>query len=99
MTFNDNARINPHKVSRRGRNTGIAVGGGGTLHVIGLFIVSQFLGVDLTGLAGGGSTGGEQTQDQALYRPDEHRMRRSDERERPVLLPARRNHLRGHRVL
>tara|TARA_R110002051_G_scaffold73306_1_gene133221 strand:- start:303 stop:1169 length:867 start_codon:yes stop_codon:yes gene_type:complete len=66
VTFNDNARINPHKVSRRGRNTGIAVGGGGTLLVIGLFIVSQFLGVDLTGLAGGGSTGGEQTQDQAL---------------------------------
>ena len=26
MTFNDNARINPGRVSRRGRNTGIAVG-------------------------------------------------------------------------
>ncbi|MGV8911796.1 MAG: neutral zinc metallopeptidase [Rhodoglobus sp.] len=65
MTFNDNARINPDKVSRRGRNTGIAVGGGGSLLVIGLLIVSQVLGVDLTGLVGGGSTGGEQ-QGQAL---------------------------------
>ncbi|GAA1219711.1 KPN_02809 family neutral zinc metallopeptidase [Rhodoglobus aureus] len=58
MTFNDNARINPGKVSRRGRNTGIAVGGGGSLLVIGLIIASQVLGVDLTGLVGGGTTGG-----------------------------------------
>ncbi len=64
MTFNDNARINPGKVSRRGRNTGIAVGGGGGLLVIGLFIASQFLGIDLTGLAGG--AGGSQEPDQAL---------------------------------
>jgi predicted metalloprotease len=56
MTFNDDAKINPNRVSRRGRNTGIAVGGGGGLLVIGLFILSQFLGVDLTGLAGGGGT-------------------------------------------
>jgi predicted metalloprotease len=54
MSFNDDARINPGRVSRRGRNTGIAVGGGGGLLVIGLFVLSQFLGVDLTGLAGGG---------------------------------------------
>ena len=27
MTFNDNARINPGRVSRHGRNTGIGVGG------------------------------------------------------------------------
>ena len=53
MTFNDDARIDTSKVSRR-RNVGIAVGGGGGLLVIGLFILSQFLGVDLTGLAGGG---------------------------------------------
>ena len=59
MTFNDDAKINPGRVSRRGRNTGIAVGGGGGLLILGLFIVSQFLGVDLTGLAGGGTTGGE----------------------------------------
>ncbi|MDJ0333845.1 MAG: neutral zinc metallopeptidase [Rhodoglobus sp.] len=66
MTFNDNARINPNKVSRRGRNTGIAVGGGGGLLVIGLFIASQFLGIDLTGLAGGGTTGGGEPQGEAL---------------------------------
>lgn len=55
MTFNDNANIDPSKVSRRGRNTGIAVGGGGGLLVVGLFILSQVLGVDLTGLAGTGT--------------------------------------------
>ena len=61
MTFNDNAKIDSSRVSRRGRNTGIAVGGGGGLLVIGLFIVSQLLGVDLTGLAGG-TTSNEQGQ-------------------------------------
>ena len=65
MTFNDNARINPGRVSRRGRNTGLAVGGGGGLLVIGLFIASQLLGIDLTGLAGGGTSGGDQ-QGEAL---------------------------------
>lgn len=53
MSFNDDAKIDPGRVSRRGRNTGIAVGGGGGLLVVGLFILSQVLGVDLTGLAGG----------------------------------------------
>jgi len=53
MTFNDDARIDTSRVSRRGRTTGMVAGGGGLL-VIGLFILSQFLGVDLTGLAGGG---------------------------------------------
>ena len=52
MTFNPNADISRGKVSKRGRNTGIAVGGG--LGVIALFVLSQFLGVDLTGLVGGG---------------------------------------------
>lgn len=60
MTFNDNAKIDSSRVSRRGRNTGIAVGGGGGLLVIGLFIVSQLLGVDLTGLAGGAGTAPEE---------------------------------------
>jgi predicted metalloprotease len=63
MSFNDDAKINPGRVSRRGRNTGIAIGGGGGLLVLGLFLVSQLLGVDLTGLAGGG---GEQGQDEPL---------------------------------
>jgi predicted metalloprotease len=53
MTFNPDAKIDPSKVSRRGR-TGAAIGGGSAVVVIGLFLLSQFLGVDLTGLAGGG---------------------------------------------
>lgn len=51
MTFNDNANIGGGKVSKRGRNTGIAVGGG--LGTIALFLLAQFLGVDLSGLTGG----------------------------------------------
>ncbi len=50
MTFNENVRIDPSKVRRGRRGTGIAVGGG--LGLIALFLLSQFLGVDLTGLAG-----------------------------------------------
>jgi len=57
MTFNDNARLDTSKVSKRGRNTAIA-GGGGAVVVVGLFILSQLLGVDLTGLVGGGGVGG-----------------------------------------
>jgi predicted metalloprotease len=57
MTFNDNAKLDTSRVSKRGRNTGIAVGGGGAVVVIGLFLLSQFLGVDLTGLAGGAQQG------------------------------------------
>lgn len=51
MTFNDNANIGGGRASKRGRTTGIAVGGG--LGAIALFLLSQFLGVDLTGLGGG----------------------------------------------
>lgn len=51
MTFNPNSDISGGKASKRGRTTGIAVAGGG-LGVIALFLISQFLGVDLTGLAG-----------------------------------------------
>jgi predicted metalloprotease len=66
MTFNDNANIDPSKVSRRGRTTGIAVGGGG-LGLIALFVISQLLGVDLTGLVSGtGTTTGQQASDQSL---------------------------------
>lgn len=67
MTFNDNANIDPSKVSRRGR-TGLAIGGGGGLLVVGLFILSQVLGVDLTGLAGGGQP--QQGQDESLSECD-----------------------------
>ncbi len=60
MTFNDGSDIRNSRVRRRGRTTGIAAGGGGLL-VVGLIVISQLLGVDLTplaGLAGGGSTSG-----------------------------------------
>lgn len=59
MTFNPDADIRGSKASKRGRNAGIAVGGGG-LGVIALILISQLLGVDLTGLAGvvGGGGGG-----------------------------------------
>jgi len=52
MTFNPNANISGGKASKRGRNTGIAVGGG--VGVLALFLLSQFLGIDLTSLGGGG---------------------------------------------
>jgi predicted metalloprotease len=54
MTFNDDADISGGKVSKRGRNTAIGVGGGG-LGLIAVVIISQLLGVDLTGLVGGTS--------------------------------------------
>jgi uncharacterized protein len=58
MTFNDDARIGRGRVSKRGRNTGIAVGGGG-LGLVAIVLIGQLLGVDLSGLAGGlgGGTG------------------------------------------
>jgi len=62
MTFNPNADISGGKSSKRGRNTGIAVGGG--LGVLAIVIVSQLLGVDLTGLLGGG--GQESTPDSSV---------------------------------
>jgi predicted metalloprotease len=55
MTFNDNADISGGKVGRRGRTGLILGGGGGGLLVVGLIILSQVLGVDLTPLAGDGS--------------------------------------------
>ena len=56
MTFNPDAKINGSKVSRRGRNTGLAVGGGG-IGVLLLVLLGPLLGVDLTGLVGGTSGG------------------------------------------
>jgi predicted metalloprotease len=68
MTFNDDARIGRGRVSKRGRNTGIAVGGGG-LGLVAIVLIGQLLGVDLSGLAGGlggGSTAPGQGEDQSL---------------------------------
>lgn len=54
MTFNPDSDISRGKTSRRGRTTGIAVGGG--LGAIALVLISQLLGVDLTGFLGGGQS-------------------------------------------
>ncbi|GAA4381478.1 KPN_02809 family neutral zinc metallopeptidase [Agromyces bauzanensis] len=64
MTFNPNSDISGGRASRRGRTTGIAVGGG--LGVVALFLLSQFLGFDVTGLLGGG--GQPAADDSALER-------------------------------
>ena len=56
MTFNDNARSGGGRVSKRGRNTGFAVGGGG-IGLIAILLISQAFGVDLSGLLGGGTAG------------------------------------------
>lgn len=61
MTFNPDSNIGSGKVSRRGRNTGIAVGGGGIAAII-LALISPLLGVDLTGLSGMFDGGGGQVQ-------------------------------------
>ncbi|MBM7505817.1 neutral zinc metallopeptidase [Agromyces aurantiacus] len=63
MTFNPDSDISSGKASRRGRTTGIAVGGG--LGALALVLLSQFLGVNLTGLLGGGDQGTTQ-EDSAL---------------------------------
>ena len=57
MTFNDDADIKGGRVSKRGRNTAIGLGGGG-LGLIAIVLISQLLGVDLTGLVGGTSGAG-----------------------------------------
>ena len=65
MTFNDNANIGGGRVSKRGRNAALGAGGGGLI-VIALFVVSQLVGVDLTGLAPviqGGGTPTDQSTD------------------------------------
>ncbi|MFZ4893552.1 neutral zinc metallopeptidase [Plantibacter sp. Mn2098] len=55
MTFNDDADISGNKVKRRGRTTGLAVGGG-AVGLIAIALISQLLGVDLTGILGGGNS-------------------------------------------
>jgi predicted metalloprotease len=67
MSFNDDARIDSSKVRRRGRgrNTGIAAGGGG-IAVLAVFLIAQFTGVDLSGLVGGSGTGGTGGSEQVV---------------------------------
>jgi predicted metalloprotease len=57
MTFNEGSDISGGRTSRRGRNTGIAVGGGG-LGVLAIVIIGQLLGVDLSGLVDPGAAPG-----------------------------------------
>ncbi|MBX0300776.1 neutral zinc metallopeptidase [Cryobacterium sp. 1639] len=57
MTFNDDAKYSGQGVRKSGRRTGLAVGGGG-IGLVAIVLLSQLLGVDLSGLLGGGSTGG-----------------------------------------
>ena len=62
MTFNPNARIDPSRVRRR---RGVAVGGisiAGGLGVLALILVSNWIGIDLTGLAGAFDQGGSGAQ-------------------------------------
>jgi predicted metalloprotease len=56
MTFNDDAKYSGKGVRKSGRRTGLAVGGGG-LGLVAVVLLSQLLGVDLTGLVGGGTGG------------------------------------------
>lgn len=65
MTFNDNADISGNKVKRRGKTTGIAVGGG-AVGVIVIALISQFLGVDVSGILGGGGVGGGSQEETPL---------------------------------
>lgn len=65
MTFNEGADIRGGRVTRRrGRNAGIAAGGGGLL-VLAAFIIGPLIGIDPSALLGG-ATGGGQTSDSAL---------------------------------
>ena len=60
MTFNDDSRIGSSRVRRRGRTTGIAVGGG-AVGLIAVFLISQLVGFDVSQFVGGGRIGGGST--------------------------------------
>ena len=58
MTFNDDANIGSGRVSRRGRNTAIGVGGGGGLIGIVVLVVALLGGPNLSGLFEGTAPAG-----------------------------------------
>lgn len=60
MTFNEGSDISGGRTSRRGRNAGIALGGGG-LGILAIVLIGQLLGVDLSGLVGSGQGTGTGT--------------------------------------
>jgi predicted metalloprotease len=72
MTFDDDARIDSSKVTRRrgrGRATGVAAGGGSLLVVVAVILVQQLTGVDVSQLVGGGGgtgAGGAAEQEEAI---------------------------------
>jgi predicted metalloprotease len=70
MSFNDDARIDSSKVTRRGRGRtiGVAGGGVGVVGVIIVVLIGQFTGVDVSGLlgAGSGSDGSSQPVEQGV---------------------------------
>ncbi|BDZ45220.1 KPN_02809 family neutral zinc metallopeptidase [Naasia aerilata] len=71
MTFNDNARLDPNKVKRSRGRTAAGIGVGGGVGAIAIFLISQLLGVDLSGIAGGGGgTGPAPSEDQSLEQCD-----------------------------
>ncbi|MCT2042908.1 neutral zinc metallopeptidase [Pseudoclavibacter alba] len=65
MTFNENASIDTSGIQKRsGGAKGAAVGGGSLVALIIAFLISQFLGVDVTGLVTGQQAGGNETTEQ-----------------------------------
>ncbi|SDE55422.1 KPN_02809 family neutral zinc metallopeptidase [Auraticoccus monumenti] len=69
MTFNPDSDIRGGRVSKRGRNVGMGVGGGSIGVVLVVLLISQLTGVDLTGVVqGGGGAGPAPVEDQALER-------------------------------
>jgi predicted metalloprotease len=65
MTFNDDAKYSGKGVRKSGRRTGLAVGGGG-IGLVAIVLLSQLLGVDLSGFVGGGTGSSSQSEGTAL---------------------------------
>ncbi|MGM7667934.1 KPN_02809 family neutral zinc metallopeptidase [Microbacterium sp. A93] len=64
MTFNPDADISGHKTRRPGRTAAVAGGGIGLLALIAL-VAGPLLGIDLSGLVGGGTQGGESSSEES----------------------------------